>query len=265
MGVLEAIPVYLAVTVAAMALGTVTLTTSLVSRVPRLRTVQVGTVYAVITLAVALCGCFVWPSALRVSSILLDVIIPVSVALIVFYPVAKVDEVISRRLAMAATHRSRQSGRSRRSPSGRIRVAPAGIASAPTGSGPNRQENGRRVEFRRRRIGASRTVSLVVLLLTAIGEELLFRGALLAWAEALPWQLGALVIVYSTASFLLLHSGFGWGQVLAKTPLGIAALLCSLPFGTVYGAIVLHCLFNWWYWRRQSWLAATPVSTVATT
>lgn len=98
----------------------------------------------------------------------------------------------------------------------------------------------------------------------AVAEELLFRGAVLGPARLLPLPAAIPGCVGITVVFCLLHSGFGWHQVVAKVPLALGTLAVALAFHHVAGAVVLHCLFNAWYWRRNSWLASSPVGTVAT-
>ncbi len=100
------------------------------------------------------------------------------------------------------------------------------------------------------------TDALWILLAVAILEEILFRGVLVDLARTLPVALAVACIAATTLLFAGSHVYQGWQEVLAKLPLGIAALAASLPLQTVVGAIVAHSIFN-----ALAWNAARQVET----
>ncbi|GAA2319184.1 hypothetical protein GCM10010149_84770 [Nonomuraea roseoviolacea subsp. roseoviolacea] len=263
----QAVADFCAVIVIVVTPGTVALSTFLQQRLGWTRRFQLNSVYTLVTLSVAVTGCLLWPRQLGTGHGLPLLLVALAAGALLTWPVVRMDAALSRRLAAMVISNARSQPAARptgRRPGSRTRVVPAGIAapspSATSGAGLRSAQVG----FRRRRADGRRGHSLVWLLSVAVSEELLFRGALLGWATGLAMVLNVLVVVCVTVVFLLLHSGFGWHQVLAKVPLALATLVLSIGFATVWGAVVLHCLFNLWYWRRQSWLAASPVGTVAT-
>lgn len=95
-------------------------------------------------------------------------------------------------------------------------------------------------------------VRLELLVAVAVGEELVFRGLLTRLALLLPgvW-LAAGGLVVAAAVFACSHVFFGWVQVLAKTPLALAACAATLLTGNVLAAVVAHVVFNVWVWRYR--------------
>jgi membrane protease YdiL (CAAX protease family) len=94
-------------------------------------------------------------------------------------------------------------------------------------------------------------VSLTPLVAIALLEELLFRGVIVDLSRELPVALAAACIVSSLLVFAGSHVYWGWGEVVAKIPLGVAALIASLPFRAVLGAVAAHVVFN-----ARSWFVA---------
>lgn len=259
---------FASVIVIVLAPGTVALTAFVQRRLAWTRGVQISSVYTTVTLGLALVGLGVWPEWLGSGfEPPLGLIASVATGAAMTWPVTRVDAAVSRRLAALVSSRSAPVA-VRRAAGTRARVVPAGIAGPATTAsvvGVGRAASRPRAAgYRRQRDGDRRAHRLVWLLAVAVAEEMLFRGALVGWAATLALPLEILACAVITVVFLLLHSGFGWHQVVAKAPLAVAALAVALGSGTVWGAVVLHCLFNLWYWRRQSWLASSPVGTAAT-
>jgi hypothetical protein len=259
---------FASVIVVVLAPGTVALTAFVQRRLAWTRGIQISSVYTTVTLGLALVGLIIWPEWLGSGAEPpLGLVASIAVGAALTWPVTRVDAAVSRRLAALVS--SRNAPVAVRRPAGaRARVVPAGIAGPATtasrpGVGPP-TARGRAAGDRRQRDGDRRAHRLVWLLAVALAEELLFRGALVGWSATLALPLEILACGAITVVFLLLHSGFGWHQVVAKVPLALATLAVALGSGTVWGAVVLHCLFNLWYWRRQSWLASSPVGTAAT-
>ena len=93
--------------------------------------------------------------------------------------------------------------------------------------------------------------TLALLLAVAVLEEILYRGVLVDLSLELPLVAAALCIAATVVAFAAAHVYWGWIEMVAKLPLGLAALLASLPFRVVLGAIVAHVVFN-----TRAWLAA---------
>jgi membrane protease YdiL (CAAX protease family) len=95
--------------------------------------------------------------------------------------------------------------------------------------------------------------SLGALIAIATLEEILFRGVVVDLSRELSVELAVVCIAASLLVFAGSHAYWGWEEVIAKLPLGVAALVVSLPFRTVVGAVAAHIVFN-----ARSWLAAKP-------
>ena len=93
--------------------------------------------------------------------------------------------------------------------------------------------------------------TLLLLLAVAALEEILYRGVLVDLSLELPAAAAAGCITATVVAFAAGHVYWGWIEMVAKLPLGLAALVASLPFRVVLGAIAAHVLFN-----TRSWLAA---------
>jgi hypothetical protein len=97
--------------------------------------------------------------------------------------------------------------------------------------------------------------TLAILLVIALLEECLFRGIVVDLSlEVAPAALAAACIVGSLAAFGAAHIYWGWAEMVAKLPLGTVALLASLPFHALVGAVVVHVMFN-----AHVWLAVKAV------
>jgi hypothetical protein len=92
--------------------------------------------------------------------------------------------------------------------------------------------------------------ALALLLAVAVLEEILYRGVLVDLSLQLPVAAAAVSIPVTVVAFGAAHVYWGWVEMVAKLPLGLAALLASLPFRALVGAIAAHVLFN-----ARSWLA----------
>jgi len=97
--------------------------------------------------------------------------------------------------------------------------------------------------------------ALAFLLTVAVLEETLYRGVLVDLSLELPVAAAAACVAATVAAFAAAHVYWGWVEMVAKLPLGLAALLASLPFRVVLGAIAAHVFFN-----TRSWLAAREAS-----
>jgi hypothetical protein len=93
--------------------------------------------------------------------------------------------------------------------------------------------------------------TLALLLAVAVVEEVLYRGVLVDLSLELPVAAAAACIAATVLAFAAAHVYWGWIEMLAKLPLGLAALAASLPFRVVLGAIAAHVVFN-----TRAWLAA---------
>jgi membrane protease YdiL (CAAX protease family) len=93
--------------------------------------------------------------------------------------------------------------------------------------------------------------TLALLLAVALLEEVLYRGVLVDLSLELPVAAAAACIAATVIAFAAAHVYWGWIEMVAKLPLGLAALLASLPFRVVLGAIAAHVLFN-----TRAWLAS---------
>jgi hypothetical protein len=94
--------------------------------------------------------------------------------------------------------------------------------------------------------------TLMPVLITAVLEELVYRGVLVKSCFALPN--GVLVVAALTVTclaFALNHIGFGWPHILAKLPLSVLALAATLISGTVFPAILAHAAFNAAIWKSH--------------
>ncbi len=92
--------------------------------------------------------------------------------------------------------------------------------------------------------------TLALLIGIAALEEVLYRGVLVDLSLELPVAAAVVCIAASVLAFSAAHVYWGWIEMLAKLPLGLAALGASLPFEALAGAIAAHVFFN-----TRSWLA----------
>jgi hypothetical protein len=97
---------------------------------------------------------------------------------------------------------------------------------------------------------AAAQATLALLLGVAVLEEVLYRGVLVDLSLELPVAAAVACIAASVLAFAAAHVYWGWIEMLAKLPLGLAALAASLPFRVVLGAIAAHVVFN-----TRAWLA----------
>jgi membrane protease YdiL (CAAX protease family) len=104
-------------------------------------------------------------------------------------------------------------------------------------------------------------VRLGLLIAVAIGEEVTYRGVLIALADLFPhWTLTVAAILLACVVFACAHVFFGWVQVLAKLPLSVLAAVATVVTGAVVAAVVAHVVFNVWVWRyRRAMPVAVPV------
>jgi len=162
--------------------------------------------------------------------------------------VIRADRELTRRLARLAARRPASTPR----PPGRATVATRPILTGHPG--------------RRRALGGGRggllrpdltggPMPLALLATAAVLEELVYRGILVRLA--LDQEAGAMVVLClagGTVAFILGHGFLGWTQLVAKIPLGVAALGLRLATGTVLAPAVAHALFNASAWRqRRDW------------
>ena len=125
----------------------------------------------------------------------------------------------------------------------RRRSSTAGLM-LPGGAGmPSRRDSIAGVARVARRPALFASVSLV----SAAGEEALFRGVMLApvWLSDQPPASSVLVLVLVQAVlFGTLHLAFGWRSVLAKIALGLALAVGALSAGLLLGALLPHLIFQ---------------------
>ncbi|MBP0456596.1 CPBP family intramembrane glutamic endopeptidase [Streptomyces montanisoli] len=125
-----------------------------------------------------------------------------------------------------------------------VRRRPACAATAR----PREADGTWRPSVRDRRLPTGPTWTLAA----AVVEETVFRGVwydVATRADALPLRLAALAL--GVVAFALAHLFFGWGQVLAKLPLSVAATAAVALTGTVLAPVVGHLLFNLRAWHRN--------------
>jgi hypothetical protein len=95
-----------------------------------------------------------------------------------------------------------------------------------------------------------RQFPLVTVVVIAVLEEAFYRGVLLRSAlGASSWWADLLLVGGTLLAFSLSHVYFGWAHVLAKTPLGVMALVSVLTVGSLLPAVTAHVLFNVSVWR----------------
>ncbi len=98
-----------------------------------------------------------------------------------------------------------------------------------------------------------RQFPLPTVVAVAVLEEGFFRGVLLRTALLPQSPLVTAVLVGLTLlAFSAVHVFFGWEHVLAKTPLGIAAIASVLALGSLLPAVVAHVWFNVSVWRDMT-------------
>jgi membrane protease YdiL (CAAX protease family) len=168
------------------------------------------------------------------------VVVGLAVGVTVGLVARHLDRYLSRWYARRTTARGRRHSEdylSSTRPSPSPRVVPSGGALLLGGSGsPSpRQAMGTlpvRAEF------AMATVVCVAAL-----EELFYRGLLLNACLDLGGWVGWSLVAVSTLFFILTHVAFGWGQVIAKTPLGLLTTLAAITTGVI-APVTAHVLFN---------------------
>jgi membrane protease YdiL (CAAX protease family) len=96
----------------------------------------------------------------------------------------------------------------------------------------------------------SRELTLALLLVVALLEEVLARGVLVQLAVSLPGRgTQALAVAGTVLAFAVAHMTFGWGEALVKLPLGVAATATTLATGSVAAAVAMHAAVNVRGWR----------------
>ncbi|GGK75198.1 hypothetical protein Sme01_50790 [Sphaerisporangium melleum] len=129
---------------------------------------------------------------------------------------------------------------------------PAGFAASGTAAAERRRTGLVRARNDYAPTSADLRVRPELLVAVAAFEELVFRGVLtrLALLPGEVW-LAAVGLVATAAVFACSHVFFGWVQVLAKTPLAVAACAATLLTGNVLAAVIAHVAFNVWVWRYR--------------
>ncbi len=87
--------------------------------------------------------------------------------------------------------------------------------------------------------------SLMIIILIAIFEEILFRGYLVQCCLLLPGVWVDAALMMTVVVFGLSHASLGLHQILSKTLLGGSCLLSVLFFHTILPALIIHSFFNW--------------------
>lgn len=103
---------------------------------------------------------------------------------------------------------------------------------------PGRQESINGVA----RVARTPWLFALVSLISAAGEELLFRGAMLSHWSTVTWWTPVGVLVLQASLFALLHVAFGWQTIVAKAVLGLALGLGALSGGLLVAALLPHLL-----------------------
>lgn len=93
------------------------------------------------------------------------------------------------------------------------------------------------------------------LLITAILEELIYRGFLLGLAMQLPTTVLIVAILSLSIIFGAAHIFLGWHQVLYKTLFAIVLNFFVLLLGSVLVAVIAHLFFNWQAFAMQKKLS----------
>ncbi|MHB1949120.1 MAG: CPBP family intramembrane glutamic endopeptidase [Gammaproteobacteria bacterium] len=87
--------------------------------------------------------------------------------------------------------------------------------------------------------------SIGLLILTAILEEIIFRGYLTQFCFLLPTVFIVFGLIGTVLVFGFSHASFGPYQILAKSILGAVCLVMTLLCHTLVPAIIIHGYLNW--------------------
>lgn len=87
--------------------------------------------------------------------------------------------------------------------------------------------------------------SLVIILATAVLEEIIFRGYLVQCCYFLPGFMINTALVVTVIVFGIAHASFGVGQMIAKTVLGACCMVAVLLCDTILPALIIHGYLNW--------------------
>lgn len=97
-----------------------------------------------------------------------------------------------------------------------------------------------------------RNKQLIILLLIALAEELIFRGYLVQICRDSTLGIGQyFLILLMQLCFGFSHIYNGWTQVISKSLLGSVAFFGQFITGTVICSIFIHCAFNYLAWSEQ--------------
>lgn len=84
-----------------------------------------------------------------------------------------------------------------------------------------------------------------LLILTALLEEIIFRGYLIQFCFLLPKVFIVFGLIGTVITFAFSHASFGPHQILAKFILGAVCLVATLLCHTLLPAIMIHVYLNW--------------------
>lgn len=87
--------------------------------------------------------------------------------------------------------------------------------------------------------------SLILILLIAVFEEIIFRGYLIQLCNLLPHGIANSALVFSVIVFSISHASFGVHQMMAKAILGSCCMASVLLCHTILPAILIHGFLNW--------------------
>ncbi len=93
--------------------------------------------------------------------------------------------------------------------------------------------------------------SLVIVLLIALFEEMIFRGYLITSCYLLPNSILNVALAATVLIFGISHASFGLRQMISKTILGACCMMAVLLCHTILPALLIHGYLNWAAFRCQ--------------
>lgn len=96
------------------------------------------------------------------------------------------------------------------------------------------------------------SILLYSLLLTALFEELIFRGVLIQFASMQSTKMFLCIVLLSLTAFSTAHIFFGNVHIIAKLPLSLFCLISCLLFHNLIGSVLIHMIFNYQIWKEAS-------------
>lgn len=115
----------------------------------------------------------------------------------------------------------------------------------------NKNKSGKRIQKMQSSLNrfskepSKKKYGLTAIIVTAITEEILFRGFLVSLCLMINnIPLRFILLGLTAALFALSHLALGWEQVIAKSVLAVVTLVLRLVFQSVLPGIVVHVILN---------------------